>query len=132
MSEVSAAPVAEIVKRYIALRDKKAELKAEYDGKVKPVDEAMTRIENYLLKTMQDLGVDSVKTEFGTPYISTKVSHTSEDWPATLNWAIEGGHWNLFEKRVNKTFVDTFIKEHDDLPPGVKTTTDRTVNIRRS
>lgn len=129
---VESPKIAQIVEKYIALRDKKSELKAAYDASVKDVDTAMDRVENYLLATMQELGVDSVKTPFGTPYISMRTSATVADWPAVLGFIRESQAWEMLERRVNKTFVDTFRKEQNDLPPGVNYREERVVNVRRN
>ena len=61
----AAAPqhtIEDVIARYVALRDKKAEYKAQYDAKVEAIDLAMTKVENYLLKLMQELGVESIRT----------------------------------------------------------------------
>ena len=82
MSEtVQATPnVGAIVEKYLALRDRKAELKAAYDASVKDIEAAMERVENYLLRIMQEQGLESVRTPFGTPYISRRTSATVADW----------------------------------------------------
>ena len=132
-SDVVESPqVAKIVEKYIALRDKKSELKAAYDGSVKEIDTAMDRVELYLLKTMQELGLESMKTPFGTPYISVRTSATVADWPAALDFIRSNEHWEMLERRVSKTFVDAYRKENDDLPPGVNYREERVVNVRRN
>lgn len=123
--------MATIVERYVALRDKKAELKKAYDDSVADIDTAMARIENFLLAKMQELGVESVSTPFGTPYISKRTSASVADWEATLSWIKANGEWEMLERRVNKTVVTAWRDEHNDLPPGLNWTEERVVNIRR-
>lgn len=124
--------VAAIVEKYVALRDRKAELKAAYDASVKDIDAAMERVENYLLRTMQELGVESVRTPFGTPYISRRTSATVADWEAVLDFVRANDEWHMLERRVNKTVVETYRDEHNDLPPGINWREERVVNIRRA
>lgn len=123
--------MATIVERYVALRDKKAELKKAYDDSVADIDTAMARIENFLLAKMQELGVESVSTPFGTPYISKRTGASVADWEATLSWIKANGEWEMLERRVNKTVVTAWRDEHNDLPPGLNWTEERVVNIRR-
>lgn len=124
--------VDEIVARYIALRDKKAEIKAKYDAEVEAIDAAMSRVENYLLKLMTELGVESIRTSAGTPYVSRRTSATVADWEVFLDWVRSNGEWSMLERRANKTAVQSWREEHNDLPPGLNWREERVVNIKRS
>lgn len=124
--------VAQVVERYILLRDRKKELKAEYDEQAKKLDDAMERIETHLLKIMQDQGLESIRTPYGTSYVSRRVSATVADWEAVLGFIKSNEEWGMLEQRVSKTAVATWRDEHDDLPPGINWTEERIVNIRRS
>lgn len=64
----------EIITKYITLRDKKAEYKAEYDGKVAAIDNALARIEQHLMVKMQEQGLKSLPTTAGTAYIQHRTS----------------------------------------------------------
>lgn len=121
-----------LVERYLALRDKKAEYKAEYDAKVEAIEQAMTKVENYLLKLMQDLGVESIRTAVGTPYISRRSSASVSDWESFLGFVRENDNWEMLERRANKTVVQQWREEHNDLPPGLNWREERVVNIKRS
>lgn len=133
MSEVADKPdLAAIVEKYMLLREKKAQLKAEFDTKTEAITAAMDRCETYLLTTMNALGVDSVKTPFGTPYIKVATSASVADWPLLLDWIKKGDHWPMLEKRVSKTVVESYKAEHNDLPPGLNWTETRVLNIRKS
>lgn len=134
MSEtVAETPIVDVVERYIALRDKKAELKAAYDASVEKIDTAMDRCEAFIMATMQQIGVDSVKTKFGTAYTTARTSATSADWTgATLPWIIQNEQWAMLEKRVSKSFVEAYKAEHNDLPPGVNWREEIVVNVRRN
>lgn len=132
-TEMKAPPkVAMIVERYIQMRDKKAELKAAYDASVKDIDAGMERIERHLLNELNELGATSMSTPFGTPYVTVRTSASVADWPAVLEHIKSNGAWDMLERRVNKTVVDAFRTEHDDLPPGINWREERVVNIRRT
>lgn len=132
VAETPAVSAADIVTRYIALRDKKAEFKAEYDKKVEAVEKALERCEAYILNMLDEIGGESIKTAAGTAYVSTRTSATAADWDMVLGFIREGGHWGMLEKRVSKAFVEAYKAEHNDLPPGVNWRAERTVNIRRN
>jgi ribosomal protein S24E len=124
--------LSELVAKYIELRDKKAQFKAEYDGKVAKLDEVLEKIESTLLKTFETTGMDSVKTEFGTAYTSTRTTASIADPDAFMTYCKAHDAWHMLEKRVSKAAVEQYKDEHEDVPPGINYRAERTVNIRRS
>jgi hypothetical protein len=125
--------IEEIVEKYIALRDKKAVYKAEYDVKVAEIEAALTRIENFLLGKMQEQGLKSMPTAAGTPYLSSRVSVTIADWDAYKNFLESQEDPFLFvEHRPNKTAIEEYKAANDDLPPGLNWRESVAVNVKRS
>jgi len=125
--------VDDLVQKYIQLREAKAQLKAEYDAKVAPVDAVLDKIEGALLAKFNELGVSSVKTEFGTAYTSVRSSATLADWDVFREFCSQQEDPYAFvERRVSKTAVEEFRNANADLPPGVNWSETRVVNFRRS
>lgn len=124
--------ISDVVAKYIELRDKKAELKHEYDFKVAKVDEVLTKIEAKLLEVFDSAGMDSVKTEFGTAYSSTRSSASVADKETFMNFIKENDEWSLMEVRAAKLAIEQYKDANGDLPPGVNWREERVVNFRRS
>jgi hypothetical protein len=125
--------ISEAVELYIKLRDKKAEMKAEFDASVATVQEKMDKLEAKLLEVFQKTGTESVKTPFGTAYTTVRTSVTAADRDAFMNFVREHGEWSLLEVRPAKTAVEQFRAANDnELPPGINVREERVVNIRRS
>jgi hypothetical protein len=124
--------LSELVAKYIELRDKKSQIKAEYDGKVAKLDDILDKIESTLLKTFDQAGMDSVKTEFGTAYTSTRTTSSIADPDVFMTFCKANDAWHMLEKRVSKIAVEQYKAEHNDVPPGVNYRAERTVNVRRS
>lgn len=124
--------LSDAVKLYIQLRDKKAELKAEYDAKVADIDEKLDALEAKLLQVFNETGMDSVRTEFGTAYVTTRNSVSVVDRDAFLSFVRETGDFNLLEVRPSRSAVPEFAAANGEPPPGVTMRTERVVNIRRS
>lgn len=124
--------LAEVVKLYIQLRDKKAELKAEYEAKVADIDEKLDTLEAKLLQVFNESGMDSVRTEFGTAYVATRNSVSVVDRDAFLSFVRETGDFSLLEVRPSRSAVPEFAAANGEPPPGVTIRTERVVNIRRS
>lgn len=124
--------LSEAVELYIKMRDRKAELKAEFDAKVAPLNEKMDKLEAKLLDVFNQTGMDSVKTEFGTAYATTRVTASVADKEVFMAHIREHDDWGLLEVRASKTAVDQYRSVHDDIPPGVSMREERVVNVRRS
>lgn len=124
--------LSELVGKYIELRDKKAQIKAEYDAKISKVDDVLNQIEAALLNTFEQTGMDSVKTEFGTAYTSTRSTASVADPDAFMSFVIAHKAWHMLEKRCSKIGIEQYKAEHEELPPGVNWRSERVVNFRRA
>lgn len=124
--------LSELVAKYIELRDKKAQIKAEYDEKAGKLDAALEKIEAALLKTFETAGMDSVKTEFGTAYTTVQTSATVADADVFRQFVKEHEAWEMFQARVSKTAVEQYKAVHGDIPPGINWREERVVNVRRA
>lgn len=122
----------DIVQKYIALRDKKAQMKKEYEDRVAGVESLMEKVEAVLLKHFEETGSEAIKTDAGTAYKSTRTSATVADWDAVFAFIRDKEAWEMLEHRVNKKAVEEFKAANDDLPPGVNWRSEVVVNIRRS
>lgn len=123
--------VDDIVTKYIALRDKRDAIMREAKEKAAKIDEKLDKIEGHVLSLLDTLGTKSVSTEAGTAYVSERTSATVADWDFALDFIKKNEAWHMLEKRVNKTAVDEYRAEHNDLPPGINYRVVRALNIRR-
>lgn len=122
----------ELVGKYIELRDKKSEIKAEYEVKVSKIDAVLEKIEAKLLSVFDDTGMDSCKTSFGTAYTSHRSTASVADREVFMNFIKENEEWPLLEIRASKTGVEQYKEANAELPPGINWRSERVVNIRRS
>jgi len=125
--------LSEAVSLYIQLRDKKAEMKAEFDASIAPLNDKMDKLEAKLLDVFNKTGMDSVKTENGTAYTAVRTTASIADREAFMEFVKANEEWSLLEVRASKTAVEQFRdSNNDELPPGVNIRSERVVNIRRS
>ena len=124
--------LSEAVSIYIKMRDKKAQMKAEFDASVAPLNEKMEKLEAKLLDVFNKTGIDSVKTEFGTAYTTTRVTASVADREIFMTHVRENDDWALLEVRASKTAVEQYRETNNDLPPGISMREERVVNVRRS
>jgi hypothetical protein len=122
-----------VVAKYIELRDRKGELKKEYDTKVSKIDAAMDTIETYLMTLMDTLGVDSMKIDdVGTAFKTTRVKASFADRDLARKFVLDTQNLDLLELRASSTGVKQYLEEHKELPPGFNAITEQSVTIRRA
>lgn len=124
--------LSEAVSLYIQMRDKKAQMKADFEASIAPLNEKMEKLEAKLLDVFNKTGMDSVKTEHGTAYTTTRTTASVADRDAFMEYVKANEEWSLLEVRASKTAVEQFKAVHDDIPPGVSIREERVVNVRRS
>lgn len=125
--------LSEAVTLYIQLRDKKAQMKSDFDASVAPINDKMEKLEAKLLDVFNKTGMDSVKTEHGTAYTAVRTTASVADREAFMDFVKANEEWSLIEVRAAKTAIEQFRDNNDnELPPGINIRSERVVNIRRS
>lgn len=121
-----------LIAKYIKLRDGKSELEAAHKQEVQKFTKAMGKIEQMILAEFNETGQESAKTASGTAYRTVRTSAKVADRDTFLTFVKTNEAWNFIENRVNKTAVEEYMVEHEDLPPGIDISRAATINIRRS
>jgi hypothetical protein len=124
--------ISDLVAKYVEVRDKKSQFKAETDAKLAKYDVALDKMESALLKVFEATGMESVKTEFGTAYTSSRNTASIADPDTFMTFCKEHDAWHMLQKRVSLSAVEQYKDEHQDIPPGLNWRVERTVNVRRS
>lgn len=122
----------ELVDQYIRLRDKIKEVEDAHKEKLKNAKEHLETLNNTLLERLNKLGGESVKTQHGTVYRTTKRSASIVDGDTFRQFVIGNEAFDLVDWRANANAVDDFIKDQKAPPPGVNFSTHYTVGVRRS
>lgn len=132
MAKITDLDDVSLLRLFIGLRDRRAQRKAAYDDDDSSDKDKQNKIEVEFLRRFQERGIDNVSArDVGTAYKSTRSSATVADWDAFLDHVQDSGAWEMLERRVNKTAIEQFKAENDDLPPGVNWSETQVVNFRR-
>tara|TARA_R100001510_G_scaffold57687_1_gene66861 strand:+ start:5054 stop:5461 length:408 start_codon:yes stop_codon:yes gene_type:complete len=120
-----------LVKTYIIIRDEKNKLAREYDAKDKELANDLASIEQRLLNSCNEIGADSMRTEFGTVIKSTKESFICGDWDNFKKW--EGFEVDLLQQRLHQGNLKEFLTNREDegLPPGISSMREFKITIRK-
>jgi len=125
---MSEATANKLVKIYLKIRDKRAELSKEDSA----LEEQQNIIEAELLNICKETGADGLRTEFGTVTRSVKKRFWTSDWSSFYDFVKEHNAIELLEKRVAQANMATFLEENPDaVPPGLQVDSRYTAVIRR-
>lgn len=123
--------VGDVIRTYMGLREKKAELEGSVKEQVKVIKEKMDKLESYLKLKMDEDGLTSFKSEYGTAFMTTNDYANVADWDEVVQFAKENDAYDLFEKRISKNAVRGYIDLNKSVPPGINYGTRIDINIRK-
>lgn len=120
-----------VVAAYIKLRDDKKAIQAKHKDELAGINGKMQTMEGWLMRELNNLGVESAKTEEGTAYKSKRTSVKVQDFGAFIEFVKDNDLWHMLDKRASKAAVEEFLEAQGELPPGLSITVDQNVLIRR-
>jgi len=122
-----------ITKAHVAIRDKRAELKKEFEASDKALKAKQEKLELVMLAHLRKDNVQSVKTENGTVYLQETMFPSCSDWEIFHAFIKENDAFDALERRVKKGFIQDFMDNHDgELPPGIRVHREHVARVRRS
>jgi len=123
---------AKLADAFIKIRDARSQLKMEFEAKDKQLAEQAALLETSMLDACKQLGVDSVRTPFGTIIRSMKSRYWTNDWDSMYRFIKEHDAYALLEKRLHQSHMKEFLSENPDLQPaGLNVENEYTVVVRR-
>jgi LPS O-antigen subunit length determinant protein (WzzB/FepE family) len=131
MSEaISSDKLAEI---YIKIRDKRAELKEQFESQDNELKAQQDVLVEQMLALCQEQNADSIKTPAGTIIRKVDTRYWTTDWDSMYKFVEEHDAFPLLEKRLHQTNLKQFLDENPKLlPAGLQADRRYTVVVRRS
>lgn len=128
----TAVPVEKMVKAYLKMNARFAELRAAYESEEKALKEKMALVKGALLDYCKEQNVESVRTTEGLFFRGIATRYWTNDWESMGKFVIEHGLPELFEKRLHQGNMKQFLQDNPDvLPPGLNVDTEYTITVRR-
>ena len=125
-------PVEKLVKVYIKMREKQAEMASAYKEQEEALKDKMAKVKGALLEHCKEHNVESVRTAEGVFFRTLKQSYWTNDWESMGKFIIEHQVPELLEKRLHQGNIKQFLAEHPDLlPPGINVDSEYSVTVRR-
>lgn len=122
-----------LIKKYISLRDRREARKREYDATDAADKVAMGKIENDMLRRLNERGTDSSTVRgIGTAFKKTRTYCSVADWDIFFKYVQDHNAWHMITHAASKDAVAEFKEAHNDLPPGLNWTETIAVSFNRS
>lgn len=132
MTENTAGKFDVRVAQYLKLRDMIKTKEDAHKEAIKPLKEALEKLNSVMLAQLNASGGDSVSTQFGTVYRTRKKSATIADMSLFWDWVTANGDFDFVDKKANATRVEEYINANGgQLPPGVNFSQIEQVGVRR-
>lgn len=130
MSEVTAE---KLVSAYIKIRDKRAELKKQFDLADAELLEKQNTFQSALLEILKGAGGDSIKTKFGTATRTVKTRYWTTDWQGMYDFIKTEDAPYLLEQRIHQGNIKKFLEENPDKQPvGLSLDSAYAITVRRA
>lgn len=124
--------VERLTRAYLKIRDKRAELKAEYDEKENALSMQMDKVKAALLDYCKQNNVESVRTSAGIFYRTVKTRYWTSDWDSFHKFIVNVEEPGLLEKRINQSAMKQFLEENPEhVPPGLNTDSEYVISVRK-
>lgn len=121
-----------LVKAFVKMRDKKAELAAAFKAEDDAISAQMDAVKRALLDYCKENGVESARTESGMFYRTVRSKFWTNDWEQMGAFIIEHKCPELLEKRIHQGNMQTFLQENPDLrPAGLSVDSEYTITVRK-
>jgi hypothetical protein len=121
----------QVIEKYIKLRDKKELIVREQKEALAPINEALEKIEAWLMRDLTSEGIQSKSSKFGTAFIQSNDSVTVEDKIGFLDFCKEKNAFELLDVRASKVVVRDYMEATGTMPVGIKYTQADVIRVRR-
>jgi len=115
-----------LIAEYVKLRDDVKKIEALAAKKKEERDQIGTLILDFLDST----GQESAKTTAGTAFIKEQAYASCSDPDSFMGFVADNNALELVDRKPNSIACQAFATQHGHLPPGVKLTIQRRVNVR--
>lgn len=121
----------ERVEQYIKVRDLISEKTKAFEESIAGLKDLQNMLTGWLQNFMETAGADSVKTQHGTCYSTTRYTASLADPEAFMKYVIETQDFDLLDRKCNVTAARAYVDEKGVQPPGVNLSAIKTVGVRR-
>lgn len=131
-SPVPQVPVEKLVKVFLKMNAKLAEMRHEYESREKELKAQMATVKSALLTYCKEQNVESVRTAEGLFYRTVQTRYWTSNWDEMGRFVVDNNVPELLEKRLHQGNMKQFLEEHPELlPPGLNVDSEYTIVVRK-
>jgi hypothetical protein len=119
-----------LVKHYLDVRTRLAELEKAHEARVAPFKEMREKVTERLLEVMDEAGAEMVRTKQGTVSATVKPYASCSDPDTFIEFVRTNDAYELLDRRPNGNACRDFAQEHGGLPPGIRLNMKRSVTVK--
>lgn len=129
---LSGVTLDQMVKTYVKIRDRRSEIKRNYEAEDTALVDDLDKIKAALLAHCKEHGVDSVRTSEGLFYRTVQQKYWTDDWAQMHKFILEHAEPSLLDKRINQKHMREFLEENPKLlPKGLNSNSTYTISVRK-
>ena len=121
-----------LVTAYIAMRDKRSELKKQFEAEDDVLRDGLDKIEHAILEHCKENNIESLKTTNGTAYKRVSERYWATDWDAFNQYVKEHDILEVYEKRIAQGNMKQFLEDNPGATPPINVDRKFTISVRRS
>jgi hypothetical protein len=131
--DVQDFPADKLADIYIKIRDKRDELKRNFEEEYAKLGEQLDVLSSEMLELCKENNADSIKTPAGTIMRRVETRFWTNDWDSFYDFVNEEDAFGLFEKRIHQGNMKQFLEENPDkMPKGLMSDSKYKITVRRS
>ena len=120
----------EMIDKYIQIRDAKDEAKKTFTAATKRMTDALVTLDGLILKALDDEGLESAPTDFGTAYKKNRNSCSVKDRDEFYAFAVATDNLEAIDMKANPKVVRELM-DAGTVVPGVKYSESIFIGVRR-
>jgi hypothetical protein len=125
-------PLDKLVRIYLKIKAATDDLTKKYEAELAVLETQGDGIKGAMKTQLQELGVNSVNTSFGTVIKGVKSRFYAQDWDAFKKFVKDNDALDLFEKRIAQGNMATFLADNPDkVPPGLNSQSEVTITVKK-
>lgn len=123
---------ADVIAKYVAIRDKIEAEQKRFEAYIAPYKGALDAMEAWLAAQLNQHGLTSLPTPYGTAYKSKVMRCKIDSRDDFMDFVFDGRREGFITNAVPKDAVAEYIEAHEQIPPGIKVEYIWNLNVRRS
>ncbi len=96
------------------------------------LEEKAQEVKGKLMETLDELGVENIKTEAGTVYFTHPENYSVSDPESFVAWVVDRGAYEILPKTLARKEAVRAACGEGEVPEGVEVTRIRNLNVRKA